>query len=540
MAWIQFSRRVDRRAGFALVACSLCLLLAMALAPRARAAAPVGTFQTLAASPEPMTAVTVDPTTNMIYAQGFADTMFYRYDPSANTWTQLADAPIVAGNDGGSAYLNGKVYTLYPTDPADMGVYDIATNTWTALNNPVGSGTADITAAGSLLYVASGTTLVSYDPATDTTTTLADAPGFAANNTCAAGDGFEAWGALVPDSGKIYGDQGNGCNGMAVYDVASNSWTTLSASLTGAVLGGAIDPVSGTYYDYGSYGASSWMSYDIGSNSWSTQPFPAPPLDDGGMAYVSTPGLQGIYAVQGERGDGFVRFVTPSPSADLSLTKTASVSSTTVGDQFTYTLTVHNGGPQDSTGTAVSDPLPSQVTLVSATASQGSCSGTTTVSCGLGTVPNGASATVTITVRAVTAGTANNTAAVTGDLTDANPANNSASASVTIKPAILPPPPPPSPPKILSLSVSPTIVLVHAHRCFAFRATSSGKAVGGVTVKFAGKKAHTSSKGRARLCVTLKHRGTDRASATKKGYVTAHASVHVKPRPKKKPVHFTG
>ena len=312
----------------------------MALAPGARAAAPVGTFQVLAASPEPMTAVTVDPTTNMIYAQGFADTTFYRYDPATNTWTQLADAPIVSGNDGGAAYLNGKIYTLYPTDPADMGVYDIATNTWTALNNPVGSGTADITAAGSLLYVALGTTFVSYDPATDTTTTLADAPGFAANNGCAAGDGFEAWGALVPDNGKIYGDQGNACNGMAVYNVASNTWTTLAPSPTGAVLGGAIDPISGTYYDYGSYGGSSWMSYDIGSNSWSTQTFPASPLDDGGMAYVSTPGLQGIYAVQGEQGDGFVRFVTPPPSADLSLTKTASVSSTTVGDQFSYTLTV--------------------------------------------------------------------------------------------------------------------------------------------------------------------------------------------------------
>jgi uncharacterized repeat protein (TIGR01451 family) len=258
------------------------------------------------------------------------------------------------------------------------------------------------------------------------------------------------------------------------------------------------------------------------------------------MAYVSTPGLQGIYAVQGERGDGFVRFVTPPPSADLSLTKTASVSSTTVGDQFSYTLTVHDGGPQDSTGTTVSDPLPSQVTLVSASASQGSCSGTTAVSCGLGTVPNGASATVTITVRAVTAGTATNTASVTGGVTDSNPANNSASASVTINPAILPPPPPPSPPRILSLSVSPTIVLVHAHRCLAFRATSSGKAVAGVTVKFAGKKAHTSVRGKARLCVTFKHKGTERASASKKGYVTAHASVRVKPRPRKKPIRFTG
>jgi hypothetical protein len=94
--------------------------------------------------------------------------------------------------------------------------------------------------------------------------------------------------------------------------------------------------------------------------------------------------------------------------------------------------------------------------------------------------------------------------------------------------------------KKLKLSVSPGSVVAGTHKCFAFKATSSGKAVGGVTVKFAGKKAHTSSKGKAQVCVTLKHKGTDRASATKKGYTTAHASVHVKPKPAKKPVHFTG
>jgi hypothetical protein len=145
---------------------------------------------------------------------------------------------------------------------------------------------------------------------------------------------------------------------------------------------------------------------------------------------------------------------------------------------------------------------------------------------------------VTITVRATTPGTATNTASVSGGLTDPNPANNSASVGVTINPA--PPPPPPPPRKTLSLRVSPAVVLAHTRRCFAFRATSNGIGVGGVTVKFAGKKAHTSTGGKARLCVTLKHRGNYRASASKAGYPTAHVFVHVKPTPKKKPIRFTG
>jgi hypothetical protein len=167
----------------------------------------------------------------------------------------------------------------------------------------------------------------------------------------------------------------------------------------------------------------------------------------------------------------------------------------------------------------------------------GSCSGTTTVTCNLGDLANGASATITINVKATAAGSAGNTATVSTTSTDTN-ATSTSTAAVTI--AAVPPPPPKPKPKGLKLSVSPGSVVAGTHKCFAFKATSSGKGVGGVLVKFAGKKAHTSSKGKAQVCVTLKHRGTDRASATKKGYRTAHVSVHVRPKPAKKPVHFTG
>jgi uncharacterized repeat protein (TIGR01451 family) len=221
--------------------------------------------------------------------------------------------------------------------------------------------------------------------------------------------------------------------------------------------------------------------------------------------------------------------VTINPAADLALTKTASVGSTSLGSGFSYTLKATNAGPDSATGTTVSDPLPSDVSFVSSSTTVGSCSGTATVTCNLGTLASGASGTVTIKVKAAKSGTAVNTAKVSSSTTDLNLANNSASATITIGST-----------KGMKLSVSPGSVVAGAHKCFAFRATSSGKGVGGVSVKFAGKKAHTSSKGKARVCLTLKHKGTDRASATKKGYRTAHVSVHVKPKPAKKRVHFTG
>ena len=76
-------------------------------------------------------------------------------------------------------------------------------------------------------------------------------------------------------------------------------------------------------------------------------------------------------------------------------------------------MTVTNGGPDDATGVVVTDPLPSGVTLISLTASQGDCTGTDTITCNLGALANGASAVVTLTVQAEVSGILVNTATVT-------------------------------------------------------------------------------------------------------------------------------
>jgi uncharacterized repeat protein (TIGR01451 family) len=120
------------------------------------------------------------------------------------------------------------------------------------------------------------------------------------------------------------------------------------------------------------------------------------------------------------------------PSADLTLSKTDIPDPVVLGSSLTYTITVTNNGPDTAAGVVVTDALPAGVTFVSASPSQGTCSGTTTVTCDLGSLGAGASATVTIVVTPTRGTTLSNTASVTGAETDPDTANNSATATTTI------------------------------------------------------------------------------------------------------------
>jgi uncharacterized repeat protein (TIGR01451 family) len=124
------------------------------------------------------------------------------------------------------------------------------------------------------------------------------------------------------------------------------------------------------------------------------------------------------------------------PSADVALTKTASPDPVEVGNNLVYTLSITNNGP-DAANVTLDDTLPANATFVSAVPSQGTCNppAAGVVSCDLGTVSSGGSATVTITVTPTTQGQITNSATLTGSGNDPDLSNNSDSTTTTVNPS---------------------------------------------------------------------------------------------------------
>lgn len=126
--------------------------------------------------------------------------------------------------------------------------------------------------------------------------------------------------------------------------------------------------------------------------------------------------------------------VVGTASADLSVTKTSSPNPPVIpaGNNVTYTITVTNLGPSSAIGVTLTDTFPSNMTFVSATPTQGSCTGTGPVTCSLGNLNSGNTATVTVVTRtgANTPGASTNSATVTSTTPDPNLANNTASATI--------------------------------------------------------------------------------------------------------------
>jgi uncharacterized repeat protein (TIGR01451 family) len=125
-----------------------------------------------------------------------------------------------------------------------------------------------------------------------------------------------------------------------------------------------------------------------------------------------------------------ITHVNPA-SADLVAGISATPNPIVLGGTLTYTITVTNRGPSDSSGVTAVNTLPANVAVLSATITQGSISPGGSLWT-IGTLPLGAGATATIIAVPTQEGTIIATSTVQGNQLDPVPANNTATATTVV------------------------------------------------------------------------------------------------------------
>ena len=142
-----------------------------------------------------------------------------------------------------------------------------------------------------------------------------------------------------------------------------------------------------------------------------------------GLAFRTT---QQIYILR----NALVKDLSSSP-ADMAVALDAPPSAMT-GAAIPITVTITNAGPSAATNVTLTDVISANAVLISAQPSQGSCGVSAMASCNLGAVGSGATATVALQVRGLSAGPFTNTATVNATQTDPGKTNNTATSSTTI------------------------------------------------------------------------------------------------------------
>ena len=128
--------------------------------------------------------------------------------------------------------------------------------------------------------------------------------------------------------------------------------------------------------------------------------------------------------------------ITPLPSVDMSFGLAGPASSALLGNTATVTFDVVNAGTLQATNVVADFTLPANVSLISAAASQGSCTnGGGMVNCALGDVAGSTTIAVTLTSDTIAVGSGTFSASVSAD-TDDDGSNNQSSLTLTVEPAV--------------------------------------------------------------------------------------------------------
>jgi uncharacterized protein (TIGR03437 family) len=361
--------------------------------------------------------------------------------------TQVDTGYGIAVDAGGSAWITGSTSSAnFPVSNALQSASGGGTDAFVVKVNPSGSGLTFSTYLGGAsidegrgvaLDAAGAAYLTGYTQSLNFPTASA-----IKNSNAGFNDAFVAK-MKADGSGLVYSTYLGGVNsdqglGVAV-DGGGNAWVTGVTGSNNFPVVNPLQPQSGNFNNdafvlrlnpigskllfstfFGGFGADqgNGVAVDKAGNAYVV----------GNTASVDFPTLNSLQTYKGS--DAFVaRF---SVNADLALVKNDSRDPVMLGNDLIYTLTVTNNGPDDAAAVTLSDTLPSGVTFVSLSASQGACSGTGPVNCNLGDLAAAAKATVTITVKPMSVGSITNRATVTSATQDLDLNNNAATQETRV------------------------------------------------------------------------------------------------------------
>jgi len=210
------------------------------------------------------------------------------------------------------------------------------------------------------------------------------------------------------------------------------------------------DAAPGTLPATGTLSSGTFKPSNYGAGDTFSSPAPAEPYGSALSVFngLNPNGTWSLYAQDafsrdsGDIAQGWrINFITAvpdccsgaAPSADLALGLGATPALVNVGSNVVFTLNVTNLGPDTASGVLLTNLLPAGMNFVSASVSQGTATNNAgIVTCALGTLTNGAHATVTLQTTALTAGAKTNSATVTAFTPDLLTANNSKAVSLSI------------------------------------------------------------------------------------------------------------
>ena len=203
---------------------------------------------------------------------------------------------------------------------------------------------------------------------------------------------------------QIGADQSGGTAVVRLYSddgVAGTSGRFSTATLSIPQTGGAV-PLQAEFLPFTQFVATSGGGVDLSSVGAIELEIVGGANYDGSAEIVGTAGQT-----------NFTQDFGNFQSSDLSLTQAVSDATPDVGQSVTFTITIHNDGPDTATNVSVLDQLPAGLTLQTFNASQGTFNSSNGI-WSVGTLASGGNAVLSLVTRVDTAGVRSNFAEVIG------------------------------------------------------------------------------------------------------------------------------